>query len=381
MLASIGAAVINAGLLLPARKPSPDIATANLTRSYNDISKYKRVPWYHDEHATPLSLPGKVAIVTGATSGIGKAVATELYRMGATVVVTGRDLGRVTKAADAIKQAAGDCSGTVVPMALDLSDLDDVRAFSARFLDRHSTLHYLVMNAGCIPPLHSTETANFPYISRQGYEYMYASNYLGHFLLLNLMLPTIQRSAPARISATSSIVHWFHNKNLRSILPDSEQACTSVKGASFLSSFRQYGNTKLLQVLMCFELQRRLSGQAVTVTPLSPGLIATAIGQAERGADASLPIALPPSEGAKTTMHALLSPSLEGECGYFLQPYYSPLHRRPPFLGGFFGIFVPFEMMGQRMSWGCHKWLPHPDAHRRDFGKQLWEKSCTACGL
>jgi hypothetical protein len=74
---------------------------------------------------------------------------------------------------------------------------------------------------------------------------------------------------------------------------------------------------------MCFELQRRLKGRGVdvTVTPLAPGFIGTAIASSDRGVDHYLPNSMPPEDGAATTLHALLDPDMAGESGFFLQPY------------------------------------------------------------
>ena len=148
------------------------------------------------------------------------------------------------------------------------------RSAAADFLSQHKRLNYLSENAGMGPTKYGWKG---PWASPQGFEYLYASNYLGHFLLLNLLLPLLKDSTDPRVAATSSIAHWVHSSNLTSLLP-SEQIGSS-EHFGHLQSWRQYGNTKLLQILMCFELQRRLAptGGKITATPVAPGYISTAI--------------------------------------------------------------------------------------------------------
>ena len=235
----------------------------------------------------------------------------------------------------------------------------------------------------------------FEYVTETGHEYSYVGNYLGHFLLLNLLLDVIKKGSPAaRITATSSIGHWSAKaEDLSSILPSGSNAKRSLEVdeqslSSFGSAFRQYGNTKFLQVVMCFELQRRLDGENsnhnITVTPLAPGYINTNIASGNRNEQVPFGnfLARSPAQGAKTILHALLSSTMERRTGYFLQPYWSPLHRgRPTWPWEFLSRCLIWELLTQRISWAPHMWLPHPDVHRLDFGKQLWEESLRAVGL
>ena len=267
-------------------------------------------------------------------------------------------------------------------------------------------------------------------MSADGYGALYASNYLGHFLLTKELLPSLEAAAEAgedvRITATSSIAHWNHDSDLEALLPLGGRLAKSFDENTLgpLEGFKQYGNTKLLQIHMCFELQRRLAGrhlsEKITVTPLAPGLVATAIGQSKReGAkDAPfLPGGVDAAMGAKTTMHALLAPDMRGQTNIFVQPYWSPLHQGSALpLGGFLGVILPFEMLNQKNTWGLHRWvrescpllscrvvqrrvaqrwpirstlkfsllalpLPprlqvaHVDAYDEDFAKRLWDES------
>ena len=117
----------------------------------------------------------------------------------------------------------------------------------------------------------------------------------------------------------------------------------------------------------------------------APGLIQTAIFDPNHhGSDDTLVGKLLPTTrgadlGALTTLHALLSKSMRGKTGFFLQPYYSPIHMQSPILP--FSMLIVWEMFLQIPNWGLHRWAPHPDAYREDFAKLLWEESLVAVGL
>ena len=373
--------------------PPRGAAHAFVTQPYHAMDAYKRMPWYHEEtpggaaRSAPGALAGKVALVTGGSSGIGKAVASELYRLGATVVLTSRRESRAMRAAAAIEADVGTppTAGALKPMALELNDLDKVRTFAKTFLARFDRLHYLVENAGAAPNMLAPPAA---WSSPQGFEHFYASNYLGHYLLLRLLLPALRHAGPgARVTATSSIMHWNAARNLTSLLPVQGTAARgTIEGEGILGGIRQYANTKLLQVLMCFELQRRLHGEAagapnITATPVAPGFVSTAIASTVKGRDQWMPNGATPLQGAQTTLHALLSDDVRGKGGFFLQPYWSPLHRAPPDVLGTIGVVFVSEIVLQHRNWGLHRWLPHPNAHQRAFGKRLWEESAAVCGL
>jgi NAD(P)-dependent dehydrogenase (short-subunit alcohol dehydrogenase family) len=363
------------------RGPPSDAAAAEATRPYHGLDAYRPTRWFEAEveQNGKVSLVGKVAVVTGGSAGIGRAVASALYKRGATVIITGRSLDRTSLVAEEMRRTSPGAGGEgiVKPAVLELGDLDDVRRFAREFLTEYGQLDFLVENAG------AAMDSTLEYTSKQGYESLYAGNYLGHFMLLQLLLPALKPGA--RVTATSSIAHWYHSTGrLDDLLPTGSLAQSGLQHAGFWAKMRQYGNTKLLQILMVFEAQRRLRDRGITFTPVAPGFIATSIGMKKRGTNDGLigwVGALPREYGAMTTLHALLSPSMEGKVGIFLQPYSSPLHLQPPRFGGFLDVVVPFEFLGQRLNWGCYEWLPHPAAHRRDFGHRLWEASEQACGL
>ena len=354
----------------------PSDSQAKAPAPAHPLAAYVKEPWYYEAKSLP-NLNGKVAIVTGSSTGIGKEVARALYEMGAKVIVTSRSDERAAEACKAIKQGAAvkSVGGDLMPMALETSDLNSVRQFAQYVIKTCSQLHFLVCNAG---------TAGKSAVMNDGMNELYMSNYLGHFLLTMLLLPTLKKSKPARVSCTSSITSWYHHEDLESLLPTGKLARPGAqfKEMGIIESFRYYGSTKLLQIHMCFELQRRERGNGVTFTPVAPGAIATSIGQEDRtqNVEAKWPLR-PASDGAQSTLHALLSPTMQGAEGYFLQPYFSPLYQRLPILNGCWGVFVPYELLGQSKTWGLHKWLPPPAAHCADFAKKLFDESLTAVGL
>jgi NAD(P)-dependent dehydrogenase (short-subunit alcohol dehydrogenase family) len=322
------------------------------------LSKFQTKPWYFEEAgcaAAQLPLKGRVAIVAGSSSGIGKAAALALSKAGCTVVVTSRNIHCMIQRAEAAAKsiAANGGDGAVEAMSLDLSGLEDVRRFASEFLGTHSKLHYLSENAGMGPLGFGW---NGPWVSAQKYEMLCASNYVGHFLLVNLLTPILAASG-GRVAATSSIMHWLHDSDLDTLPPENQMKSDEQK--SIPVSFRQYGSTKLLQIMMCFEMQRRTP--SVPCTPVAPGLISTAV--------VSAPVAGKPTDmGALTALHALLSETRAGSSGLFLQPYYSPPHQSPPAPDWIVPLWEPIS---QHFTWRLHQWIAHPDAHSA-LASLLW---------
>lgn len=119
------------------------MSAQDATTPYNALDEYKTMPWYYEEEGAPTSLKGKVAIVTGSSSGIGMGVAAGLFRMGATVVVTSRSVAKAEKACKSIEQFVAseprptDIVGALEPMALVLDDFESVSQFAKGFLAKH----------------------------------------------------------------------------------------------------------------------------------------------------------------------------------------------------------------------------------------------------
>jgi len=250
-------------------------------------------------------MQGKVCMVSGATSGIGKATALGLAQMGATVVMVSRDRARGEAAQSEIKTKSG--NNAVDLLIADLSSQQSVRQLAENFKRNYTQLHVLINNAGVFM-LTRRETVD-------GLEMTFAVDYLAPFLLTNLLLDVLKASAPARIVNVSSESH-----EAGYIKMDDLQAKKGYR------PMRVYGQAKLALVLFTYELARRLQGTGVTANCLHPGLVATNIAQrdlwpiARTAAKLVLFFGISPEEGAKTSIYLASSPDVEGVTGkYFVK--------------------------------------------------------------
>jgi NAD(P)-dependent dehydrogenase (short-subunit alcohol dehydrogenase family) len=383
-------------LLSIGQPPPADPDRRALVRPYHDVDSgdYRQTKWWYEEEENNELLPdadgspsvileGHVALITGGNSGIGAGVAIELCKLGVgAVVITSRSIRRGEVAAKEMI-SKGHCEpGQIEAMEVDLADFESVRKLATDFRKKYDRLNYFVENAGgiIIPGV----GYQGPYVTEEGFEALYAGNYLGHFLLLHQLLDLIETSNPARISITSSIAHWGATTNLTSLLPiNGYDARKSQENDNMVNAFQQYCNTKFLQIAMAFELQDRLPPDSnITITPVAPGFVNTNIPSANRDKYGGFPnpLALNIKDGAKSTLHALFSHAIEGQKGFFLQPYWTPLHQSQP-LGPLGLSVLLWEWAFQKLSWGCFLWLPHPNLHQRSFQKQLWEESLQAVGF
>ena len=193
-------------------------------------------------------------LVTGATDGLGRAVAGRLAAEGATVLVHGRDPGRVSAAVDGIAAAAGE--DRTPSFVADLASLDEVRRLADEVLGSIERLDVLVSNAGIgsgTPDERRTRQE-----SRDGYELRFAVNYLAGFLLTLRLLPLLRRSAPARIVNVAS-------------LGQAPLDFDDVMLERGYDGTRAYGQSKLAQISSGFELAARVPVGEVTVNSLHPG--------------------------------------------------------------------------------------------------------------
>ena len=237
-------------------------------------------------------LEGKVAIITGATSGLGQEIALELYRLGATCILASRSVQKLKAAQEIILQSFPSSVGGVDISQLDTSDLESVRDFVTSFTSQYeNTLHYLVNNAGIhyISAVENAFTAlNVSVVSKQGFDLVFATNYLGHFLLTSLLLPSLQSSAelakiPSRIVAISSAKHLESDGSMLTLSSSSssesgpEAASGELASQSFSHRLLSYENSKLAQVLHIKELQRRVSASSALAFSVCPGWVATSL--------------------------------------------------------------------------------------------------------
>ncbi len=199
-------------------------------------------------------LTGQVVIVTGANSGIGKESAVALAAMGATVVMTARNAEKGEAARQEVVERSG--NDQVVVGSLDLASFASIRTFAAWFLDGYDRLDVLMNNAGLMVDTQQ-QTAD-------GFELMFGTNHLGHFLLTDLLRDRLIQSAPSRVIAVSSVAHRWAVGGLDH---DDLQSTTRFSGA------RAYGRSKLANAQFVLELADQLQGTGVTVNAVHPGSI------------------------------------------------------------------------------------------------------------
>lgn len=205
-------------------------------------------------------LTGKVMVVTGANSGIGKETAVSLAKAGATVVMAARNRDKGEAALAGVRRRSG--NDGVVLGQLDLASFASIRAFAADLLERHDRLDVLVANAGLILDLRLQ--------TDEGFEMMFGVNHVGHFLLFDLLRDQLVASAPARVVVVSSVAHRLAVGGLdRADL----QAHYSFNG------FNRYCQSKLANLLFAKEAARRLAGTGVTVNAVHPGAIHSHFGR------------------------------------------------------------------------------------------------------
>ena len=208
-------------------------------------------------------LKGKIAVVTGATSGIGRWVAEGIAAQGATTVVVGRSSERAEAAAREISHATG--SGDVVPVVVtDLALRSEVERLATALLDRFPRIHILVNNAGAYYARRE--------VTAEGLERTFALNVLAPYILTARLLPRMAESAPARVVMVTSEAHQGQHVEF-----DDLQATRAYKG------FRQYGRSKLELLLLTREFARRASERPVTVNAVHPGFVASGFGRNNPG--------------------------------------------------------------------------------------------------
>jgi NAD(P)-dependent dehydrogenase (short-subunit alcohol dehydrogenase family) len=254
---------------------------------------------------------GRIAIVTGANTGIGLETARMLAQKGAHVVLACRNLDKGRAALERIQ--AEKPSGTVSVEALDLSDLESVAAFAAAFSAKHPRLDLLIENAGVmVPPFGRT---------RQGFELQFGTNHLGHFALSARLLPVLESTPGSRIVVVSSSA-----QNIGRIeLSDLNWERRPYKAWS------AYGQSKLANMSFTLELARRLAarGSHVRVTAAHPGYTSTDLQRTAPLARFFNPLlAMKAADGALPTLRA--ATDLAAESGSYWGPAgFFELHGPP----------------------------------------------------
>ncbi len=251
---------------------------------------------------------GKRVLITGGTNGIGKVAALELAKMGAEVIIVGRNPQKTERVLNEVKIESG--SQKLDMLIADLSSMAQIRTLATEFLSKYDSLDVLLNNAGGF--------FNSYQQSVDGIEMTFALNHFSYFLLTNLLLDTIRKTAhdkgEARIINTSSGSHLQVRGGLTWDNFDDESA---------FSVIYTYGESKLANVLFTYELARRLDGTGVTVNTFHPGFTDTGIGSNTTGIMASIVklvqrlVARSPEKGAETMIYLASSPAVNGVTGQY----------------------------------------------------------------
>lgn len=278
-------------------------------------------------------LSGRTVVLTGASSGIGRATALGLADEGARLLLVGRTPERCEETLALIRRRTGRDDAQM--LQADLSSLKEVRRLAGELLARAERVHVLINNAGV--------TLLRRQLTVDGLEATFATNHLAYFLLTGLLLPRLRESAPARIVNVASDAHRFGRLDL-----------SDLQNERRYRAMRVYGQSKTANLLFTQELARRIAGSGVTANALHPGGIRSNLGRSEGRALEVLRRVVglflkTPEEGARTSLHLACSPELEGVSGR----YFAKCRERTP------------------------------AAHARDpeLARRLWERSEELTGL
>ena len=251
-----------------------------------------------------MTMQGKTVLITGATNGIGLEAAVELARLGARVVMVGRDPARTEAAVAEVQRRSG--SRDVSHLLCDFSSQASIRSLAADVLASVDRLDVLVNNAGGVNKARR--------LSVDGIEMTFAVNHLGYFLLTNLLRDLLVRSAPARVVTVASQSH--------------RQGTLDFADLGFEHGYaimKAYARSKLANVLFAAELARRLAGTGVTSNSLHPGVVATNIWSGAPAWTKPLiailyrPFMITPAKGGATIVQLAASPELEGVTGKYFE--------------------------------------------------------------
>ncbi len=249
-------------------------------------------------------MEGRVCMITGANSGIGRATATGLAQLGATVVMVCRDPSKGEAALAEIKARSGNDSVTL--MLADLSSQKSIGSLVKELTSIYEHLHVLVNNAGVFLSKRA--------VTVDGIETTFAVNHLAPFLLTNLLLNILKASAPARIVNVSSSAHCGGHIDF-----------DDLQGEKKYSGFKAYSQSKLANALFTYELARKLNGTGVTANCLHPGAVATNLVRSNSGFYGLIwklvsPFVLSPEKGAQTCIYLASSPEVDDLTGkYFVK--------------------------------------------------------------
>jgi NAD(P)-dependent dehydrogenase (short-subunit alcohol dehydrogenase family) len=255
-------------------------------------------------------LSGRVAIVTGANSGLGYETALQLAGHGARTILACRDPGRASGAVERIR--ARFPQSNVEALALDLSSLASVRGFAQTFQAKYSRLDILINNAGVMAIPRK--------LTADGLEMQLGTNYLGHFALTGLLLDRLIASKAGRVVSLGSVAAWFGRMRF-----------DDLQGVKSYSNWAAYCQSKLANLIFAQELQRRLANRGLPVRSIAchPGYSATNLQVASSNVAGSVIgkwiytvgnglFGMSPARGALTEVRAATDPELRG--GEYIGP-------------------------------------------------------------
>jgi retinol dehydrogenase 14 len=280
------------------RRRSSDLARP--MSSVEDVGHLSIPEGHTMSESHPMS--GKTVLVTGGTSGIGRAAAIALASMGARVGISGRDPNRTLAAADAIARQTGNHG--IDAFVADMSSQAEVRRLAAEVLVTYPRLDVLLNNVGGFWA-HRHVTAD-------GLEHTFALNHLASFLLTNLLLDRLIASAPARVVTVSSGAQSMGKIDFDDLM-----------GERQYSGQRAYNQSKLANVMFTYELARRLAGTSVTATALHPGMTSTSFSSDDPSrifaplVRLMRPFMKTPDRGADTPVYLSSSADAEGLTGLY----------------------------------------------------------------
>jgi NAD(P)-dependent dehydrogenase (short-subunit alcohol dehydrogenase family) len=278
-------------------------------------------------------MQGKVIVITGATSGLGRLAALRLAQMGARLVLVARDRGRADKVLAELRQA-GPGHAHRAHFA-DLSRIAEVKRVGAEIAAAEPRIDVLINNAGSI---FGTRR-----VTADGLELTFATNHMAYFVLTQCLLGRLKASGPARIVNTASGAHIGHHLDF-----DDLQTAHGYRART------SYGRSKLANILFTRELARRLDGSGVTANCLHPGFVATNFGQRSNGVFGlvmriAILFAGKPEPGAETIVYLAGSPDVAGISGEYFRE--------------------------------CEVKLPSAEARDDVAARRLWEESERIAGL
>lgn len=247
-----------------------------------------------------MVMTGKVCIVTGSNSGIGKETTFALAAMDATVIMVVRNQERGQKALDEIVSQTGNQSISL--MVCDFSSIASISSFAAEFKKRYSRLDVLINNAG----------AEFVkrQVTAEGFEQTFAVDYLASFLLTHELLELLKASAPSRIVNVSS-----------GLAKNGKVDFNDLQNEKNYNGMQAYSNAKLMVMMWTYELSRRLAGSGVTVNVLMPGFVATNLGKNSGSRKSAImfamvrPMQISAKKGAETSVFLASADEVKGVTG------------------------------------------------------------------